>query len=93
MDLKPGDRQRVHFKITGTTNPIMMDLDGPAYAFYLFNQGPAGIFIGPPSISGSLATNGILVPAGSSFVETMSVNGWLACTASGTAIIGGYNIV
>ena len=92
MDLKPGDRPRRHFKVTGTTNPIIVDQDGPAYAFYLVNQGPAGVFIGPPSISGSLASDGLLVPAGSSFLETMSINGWLVCTASGSAVVGGYII-
>jgi hypothetical protein len=91
MDLKPGDRPRRHFKATGTTNPIAIDLDGPGYAFYIVNQGPNGVMIGPPSISGSLASDGMLVPANSSFgPEIMSNQGWLVCTVSGTAVVGGY---
>lgn len=90
MDQKPADGHRIHFTSRNiNTTPIrLVGADG-RHAVVFVNTGDA-VRIGH---SGSIATQGIIIPQNQGFSDNYSADEWWAYAASGTGTISGYIIV
>ena len=90
MDIKPASGHRIHFTTKNVTStPVrLVGADG-RYAVVFVNTGDA-VRIGH---SGSIATEGVIIPQNNGFSDTFSADEWWAYAASGTGTVSGYIIV
>lgn len=87
MDGTNGRRQ--HFTVLATTTPKLLVGAGSRQAV-TFVGGAVDVYLG---YSGSLPTNGVLLPAGNVFYDMFSSDEWWVATASSSGTITGYSTI
>lgn len=78
--------RRQHFTVLATTIPKLLIGAGSRQAV-TFVGGAVDAYLG---YSGSLSSNGVLLPAGSVFYDLFSSDEWWVATASNSGTVTGY---
>jgi len=90
MDKKPAGGSRIHFSKIVAQSPVLLCDHGTRHALVLSNTGGADIRIG---FSGSIATLGMVVPAGQGFTDNYSQDEWWAFAASSSGTVSGFAVI
>lgn len=88
MDKKPADGRRMHFNLIATTTPKLIVGAGVRHAVVIL--GDASIRIGH---SGTVATQGLLIPANTGFTDNYSSDDWWVVTPSSSGTVTGFVVL
>lgn len=87
MDNKPAVGERIHFRMVFTTTPRLLVLGGSRQAVVFVNETASAVRIGH---SGTVATQGLYLPAATSFSDNYSQDEYWARAESGSGTISGF---
>lgn len=87
MDKKPADGERVHFRKTFTSTPVLLALGGARQAIVIVNEGTTAVRIGH---SGTVATLGLYLPGETALSDNYSRDEYWGYVSSGSGTVSGF---
>lgn len=87
MDKKPATGERIHFRKTFTTTPVILALGGERQAVVFVNEGSNAVRIGH---TGTVATLGLFLNGTTSFSDNYSKDEYWGWVSSGSGTISGF---
>lgn len=88
MDIKPADGHRNHFVVIATATPKLIVGAGNRNALVFTTD--AAIRVGMSS--GTLSTEGMIVPANQGFTDNYSTDEWWVIASSGSGTVSGFTV-